>query len=223
MKKVLEVDSVQKRYDQQIVLSDVYLKCETGDILGILGRNGAGKSSLLKIIFGLVSAENKFVRVNQVVRKRAYKQPGQLIYLSQENFIPKHLSVSKAIGFFLDENQSKELQQDEFIQRIYTQRIRQLSGGELRYLEVLLCLFSSSQFVLLDEPYYGLSPILINKVNVHLIQQSKNKGIILTDHNYRNVLKIATQLYLIQAGALKKLKNKEDLISYGYLKDGMLD
>ncbi len=223
MKKVLEVDSVQKRYDQQIVLSDVYLKCETGDILGILGRNGAGKSSLLKIIFGLVSAENKFVRVNQVVRKKAYKQPGELIYLSQENFIPKHLSVSKAIGFFLDENQSKELQQDEFIQRIYTQKIRQLSGGELRYLEVLLCLFSSSQFVLLDEPYYGLSPILINKVNVHLIQQSKNKGIILTDHNYRNVLKIATQLYLIQAGALKKLKNKEDLISYGYLKDGMLD
>lgn len=95
MKHILEVDSVQKSYNGNIILSDVYLKCETGDVIGILGRNGTGKSTLLKIIFGTLNAENKFIRIDGKVRKRAYNHPNEIVYLPQANFIPKNFSVSK--------------------------------------------------------------------------------------------------------------------------------
>jgi ABC-type multidrug transport system ATPase subunit len=63
MKNLLEVDSIEKSYGYKIILSNVYLKCETGDIIGVLGRNGTGKSTLLKIIYGILPAEYKFVRI----------------------------------------------------------------------------------------------------------------------------------------------------------------
>ena len=76
--------------------------------------------------------------------------------------------------------------------------------------------------MLLDEPYNGVSPIMIDSINELILESSKNKGIILTDHNYENVLKVANQLYLIKDCSTKKLKNKQELIQLGYLKEGML-
>ena len=222
MKNVLEIDSVRKLYDKKVILSDIYLKCETGDIIGILGRNGTGKSTLLKIIFGVLNAENKFIRINQQVRKRAYKYKNEIVYLPQENFIPKNFSVSKAIRLFVDKNRIIEFESDEFIQKIYTKKVSQLSDGEQRYLEILLCLCNNAKFSLLDEPYNGLSPILAKKINVLILRYSTEKGIILTDHNYRNVLDVENQLYLIKDCATKKLNNKEELVKYGYLKNEML-
>lgn len=222
MKHILEVDSVQKSYNNKVILSDVYLKCETGDIVGILGRNGTGKSTLLKIIFGTLNAENKFIRIDGKVRKRAYNHPNEIVYLPQDNFIPKNFSVLKAIRLFLDKDKAAELKKDEFIQKIHTQKIKQLSGGELRYLEIMLCLCNNAKFTLLDEPYNGLSPIFIKKVNDQIKKYSNQKGIILTDHNYENVIDVSSQLYLIKNNSIKKLKNIEELIFHGYLKDGML-
>ena len=96
-KHILEVDSVQKRYDTQSILSDVYLKCETNDIIGLLGRNGSGKSTLLKIIFGIENADFKFVRIDGVVKTKTSALFNEISYLSQDNFIPNQLSVKKAI------------------------------------------------------------------------------------------------------------------------------
>lgn len=70
MKHVLEVDSVQKYFEHKLVVSDVYLKCETGDIIGLLGRNGSGKSTLLKILFGIVPADYKFVRIDGKLKRK---------------------------------------------------------------------------------------------------------------------------------------------------------
>jgi len=222
MKNILEVDSVQKSFDNKIILSDVYLKCETGNIIGILGRNGTGKSTLLKIIFGILGAENKFIRINSKIRKRAYIHKNEIVYLPQDNFIPKSFKVSKAVKLFLDKDKVLELKKDDFIQKIYPKKISQLSSGEQRYLEIMLCLCNNAKFTLLDEPYNGLSPILIKNVNRLILKYSAEKGIILTDHNYRNVLMVANQLYLIKDCATKKLKNEDELIRYGYLKEGML-
>ena len=69
-KHVLEIDSVQKKFDYKSILSDVYLKCETGEIIGLLGRNGSGKSTLLKIISGILDADFKFVRIYEVIKNR---------------------------------------------------------------------------------------------------------------------------------------------------------
>jgi len=222
MKKLLEVDSIYKSYDNRMILSDVYLKCETGDIIGVLGRNGTGKSTLLKIIYGIVSAENKFIRIDYKVRQKAYMHLNEISYLPQDNFVPKYFKVSKAIRLFINKNKMLDFNNDQFIQQIFNKKIYQLSSGELRYLEIKLILCNDSKFALLDEPYNGISPILVKNINGLIVKHSHEKGIILTDHNYRNVLKIATQIYLIKDCATKKLKREEDLIRFGYLKEGML-
>lgn len=219
-KHVLEVDSVQKRYDIQSILTDVYLKCETNDIIGLLGRNGSGKSTLLKIIFGIETADFKFVRIDGVVKTRTSDLFAEISYLSQDNFIPNHFTVAKAISLTLEKSKIDAFYQDEAIQALRTKKISHLSGGELRYLEIKLVLGSASKFVLLDEPYNGLSPLMVEKVNLLLQQHAAQKGIIITDHNYENVIAIATKLILMKEGKAHHLSNKKELIEKGYLSAG---
>jgi ABC-type lipopolysaccharide export system ATPase subunit len=87
----------------------------------------------------------------------------------------------------------------------------------LRYLEIKLVLENNKKFALLDEPYNGLSPVAIEKINTLILQNKAKKGIIITDHNYKNVIEISTDLYLMKAGALSKIKSTEDLVFHGYL------
>lgn len=222
IKSVLEVDSVQKQYKGKIIVSDVYLKCVTGDVIGILGRNGSGKSTLLKIIFGIVTADFKFVRVDGEIKLRTDDILSQISYLSQDNFIPNLFSVKKAIELSIAKDKLLEFYADYIIQKILNKKIRNLSGGELRYLEIKLILNNSSKFVLLDEPYNGLSPIMIEKINGLIVEMSRAKGIVITDHNYENVIEVSTKLVLMKEGKLHHLKDKSELIERGYLKSGMI-
>jgi ABC-type multidrug transport system ATPase subunit len=219
---ILEIDSVQKHFEQKLVLSDVYLKCKTGDIIGLLGRNGSGKSTLLKIIFGIISADNKFVRVDGKVLFKTNDLLNEISYLPQEDFIPSSFSVKKTIQLSINKNKIANFYQDEFINSLKDKKIFHLSGGELRYLEIKLILSKPSKFVLLDEPYNGLSPIMMDKINQLIIESSDKKGIIVTDHNYENVIKISTKLILMKEGKAFHLKDKDELIEKGYLKEGML-
>lgn len=219
-KHILEVDSVQKSFDAKSILSDVYLKCETTDIIGLLGSNGSGKSTLLKIIFGIEKADFKFVRIDGVVKSKTSDLFQEISYLSQDNFIPNHLTVAKAISLSLNKNKIDTFYEDEAILAIRTKKISHLSGGELRYLEIKLVLCNTSKFVLLDEPYNGLSPIMVEKVNILLQHHAKQKGIIITDHNYENIIAIATKLILIKEGKAHHLTHKKELIEKGYLREG---
>ena len=219
-KHILEVDSVQKSFDIKSILTDVYLKCETTDIIGLLGRNGSGKSTLLKIIFGIENANLKFLRIDGVVKNKPSDLFQEISYLSQDNFIPNHFTVAKAILLTLDKSKSDAFYEDEFIQTLRTKKISHLSGGELRYLEIKLVLCNATKFVLLDEPYNGLSPLLVEKVNLLLQHHAAHKGIIITDHNYKNVIAIATKLVLMKDGKAHHLTNKNELIEKGYLVEG---
>ena len=221
-KSILEVDSVQKQHDGKIIISDVYLKCETGEIIGILGRNGSGKSTLLKIIFGTVAADFKFVRIDGVVKKKSSDLLKEISYLPQDNFIPKSFSVIKTIALAIADDKVLEFCSDEMIQSLLKKKIKHLSGGELRYLEIKLVLSNNSKFVLLDEPYNGLSPIMIEKINQLIIAMSSVKGILITDHNYQNVIKVSTRLSLMKEGKLYHLKDENELVEKGYLKTGMI-
>ena len=218
-KHFLEVDSVQKQYDNRAILSDVYLKCETGEIIGLLGRNGSGKSTLLKIIFGIEKCDFKFVRIDNVVKVKTSDLFRDISYLSQENFIPRHLTVSKAIQLSIEKSAVEKFYQDDFIQNIKDKKISHLSGGELRYLEIKLILYNESKFVLLDEPYNGLSPVMVEKVNALLLQNAAKKGIIITDHNYENVIAITTKLIIIKDQKAHHITSKEELIEKGYLSE----
>ena len=219
-KHVLEIDSVQKKFDYKSILSDVYLKCETGEIIGLLGRNGSGKSTLLKIIFGILQAENKFIRIDGVVKFNNSSLFKEVSYLPQEDFIPKNLSVKKTIALSV-ENKS-EFCSDPMIQTLLEKKIAHLSAGELRYLEIKLILNNSSKFALLDEPYNGLSPIMIDKINNLILENSSKKGIVITDHNYQNVIAISTKLVLLKNAKAFHLEDKNQLIEMGYLKEGMM-
>ena len=90
----LEVDSIQLAFNNRSILSDIYLKCETGKITGLLGRNGQGKSCLMKIIYGTLSAE-KSIRFDAITQHSAFKRPDLLLYLPQFNFIPKNLTLKR--------------------------------------------------------------------------------------------------------------------------------
>lgn len=222
MKHLLEVDSVIKRYNGELIVSDVYLKCEIGEIIGLLGRNGSGKSTLMKIIFGVVDAETKFIRIDGKVKNNVSQLMNELSYLPQDNFIPINLTVKKAINLSVEKSERKDFYLDNMISSVLNNKIWQLSGGELRYLEIKLILSKSSHFVLLDEPYNGLSPIMIEKVNQLIKENSKNKGIIITDHSYENVIKISNRLILMKDGKTHQLKDKHELVEKGYLKEGMI-
>jgi ABC-type lipopolysaccharide export system ATPase subunit len=147
------------------------------------------------------------VRIDEVVKTKTSDLFNEISYLSQDNFIPNQLSVKKAISLSINGEHADDFYNDEMIQS-FNKKIAQLSGGELRYLEIKLVLCSPSKFVLLDEPYNGLSPLMIEKVNALIKVNAIRKGILITDHNYENVIAISTKLMLMKEGKLHHIKSK---------------
>jgi lipopolysaccharide export system ATP-binding protein len=219
MSSILEVDSIRKSFGDKQVLTDISLSCQPGDIIGLLGRNGTGKSTLLKIIFGTLYTDYKFIRINDEVLTQPFKSKNIIAYLPQDNFLPKNITVNKVVEIYSDDFDQKKFLEDEVLSKVTRTKIGNLSGGESRYLEVKLLLNLDSIFVLLDEPFNGISPLHTELIKAMILNKSSKKGIILTDHDYRNVLDIANKYYLLFDGGLKSVKNKQDLIDWGYVPD----
>jgi ABC-type multidrug transport system ATPase subunit len=216
MVNTLIVDSVNLTFNNKKILSDIFLKCCTGDIIGVFGRNGCGKSSLLKVIFGTLNPENKFIRLNDNVIDCIYKVDNSISFLPQFEFIPKRLTVYSTIKLFIDSKNHSEFTNDSLLEGIINSKISTLSFGILKYLQVKLILYSESKFCMLDEPFSGLSPLFIELISEQIKKQSINKGIIITDHSYINVLKIVNKIYYIKNGKGCFLQNKSELFEYGY-------
>jgi len=222
MTDILIIDSVFKTYNDRTILSDIFIKCEIGDIIGVFGRNGSGKSTLFKIIYGITSAENRFVKLNDNVLQKPYLEKNGISYLPQDNFIPWHFTVKKAVSLSLEQHVFPLFYEDEILKKHQNSRMDELSGGELKYFQTKLLLFNESKFCLLDEPYSGLSPIMIDVVNQLIVSQSIHKGILIADHNYRYLLDVANRIYFLKDGSGRFLQNKYELIRYGYLSEGMI-
>jgi len=212
---ILEIDSVQFEIGNQRILSDIYLRCETGKITGILGRNGAGKSCLMQIIFGSMKA-NKSIRIDSEALIPKLLTPNKIAYLPQFNIIPQNLSIKGAFTHFNQEFSVFANQFIEFKDRENT-RIGSLSGGARRLIELYLLLKSKGPFILLDEPFTHLSPVQIEKVMELIIQEKKNKGIIITDHLYKYILELSDSLYILKEGKTYWIKDRIDLEKHGYL------
>ena len=213
----LHVDSVTKSYNNKIVLSDVFLSCQKGEIKGLIGRNGSGKSTLLKIIFGTENADYKFVRAGNKVIKNIFDGRQLINYLPQDNFLPNNISIKSLIHLFLHKENRNIVLENDYVKPLLNKKNQNLSGGERRIIEILLIIHSNADFILLDEPFNGVSPLLIDSIKDLIREKSKTKGIILTDHDYTNVLDVATRYYLMRDGGIKKIKNKNDLVTWGYL------
>jgi ABC-type lipopolysaccharide export system ATPase subunit len=219
MSNLLEADSIRKEFGTNQVLTDISLKCQPGEIIGLLGRNGSGKSTLLKIIFGTLYTDYKFIRINNSILNQPFKTKNTIAYLNQDNFLPKNITVKQVVEIYSDDLDQKGFLEDEVLSKVMKTKIRNLSGGESRYLEVKLLLNIETLFVLLDEPFNGISPLHLELIKKMIIDKSLKKGILLTDHDYRNVLDVANKYYLLFDGGLKSVKTKQDLIDWGYVPD----
>lgn len=214
MNHKLEIDGIRFEDNGRTILSNIFLHCETGKITGLLGRNGQGKSCLLKIIYGSLACE-KSVRHNGRSLPYAYNQPDIMRYLPQHNFIPKQLSVKRVCS---DLDISFAMLRDrfpEFASKQHT-HVGVLSGGERRLLELYVILCSSSQFVLLDEPFTNLDPLHIEKAKSLLHELKTQKGLLITDHLFHHVLDVSDSVYVLKDGQTYLSNHISDIERLGY-------
>lgn len=210
----LEADSIQLELNGKKILSSIYLKGQTGKIVGLLGSNGQGKSCLMKIIYGTLACE-KSIRFDNISQSDAYKRTGLLLYLPQFNFIPKRFSLRRIFSDFALDFSSFIKRFEEFESR-YNFSIHKFSGGEQRLIEIYIIVKSKSYFILLDEPFTHLNPLQIEKVKKLLVEEKQNKGMIITDHMFRHVTDICENLYILRNGKTHLVKSFEDVESLGY-------
>ncbi|MEO8886127.1 MAG: ATP-binding cassette domain-containing protein [Mucilaginibacter sp.] len=212
----LKVDSVQLEFDRRKILQDVYLNCTQGQIIGLLGRNGSGKSSLLKIIFGTLTPGYKYVGIDGEYIKKGYIN-NRIAYLPQHNYLPKGIKISTLAKMLVDEYYWDEFTELPIYQNHYNKTASQLSGGELRKLETMMVVYNKADFILLDEPFTHISPIQTEEFKPILKRCAQRKGIIVTDHQYYNVLDISDHIILLNSGCTKHINHVDELVAYGYL------
>ena len=213
---MLRIDSVQLAYGNRKILQDVYLDCKPGEIVGLLGRNGCGKSSLLKIIFGTLKPDYKHISINGAYITKGYIN-GQIAYLPQQHYLPTSITIHNLAKQLVDKNDWDEFTTYPIYHQHYHKKPRQLSGGELRQLETLMILYSKARYILLDEPFTHISPIQAEDLKLILRKRAKTKGIIVTDHQYYNILDISDRIILLTNGSTKLINNDAELITYGYI------
>lgn len=211
--QLLRTDRLVKRYKNRAVVNGVSIFVNAGEIVGLLGPNGAGKTTTFNMVVGVVRADEGSVRFlgNDVtplpMHKRARLGMG---YLTQEPSVFRKLTVEQNIlailetcaisreertvrlGYLLDELDLAKLAKN----KAYT-----LSGGEKRRLEITRALVTTPKLLLLDEPFSGIDPITVFEVQ-KIIRRLKERGlgILITDHNARETLKLVDRAYLIQRG-----------------------
>ena len=213
----LEVDSVLLEFDLKKILSDVYVKCETGKITGLLGRNGNGKTCLMNIICGNLEPQSKSIRFDVKTILVPFKRPELLMYLPQFNFTPGHLSVKRVFEDFEIDFKGFEKSFPD-ISVNYKSAISLLSGGHRRIVEVYIIARSKTQFVILDEPFSHIMPLHIDAMKELLIDEKQNKGILMTDHLYQHITSISDSLYVLTNGKTYLTKNISDIEKLGYAK-----
>lgn len=212
----LHIDSITKSFGEKDILKDIYFSCEAGNISGLLGRNGSGKSTLFQIIFGTIKGDTQYIKFNDIILKNQSDRKNRIAYLPQYSFLPKNIKIKNLIDLFCDKENSAKISQSKFIQPFLNETPNTLSGGELRIVEVLLIIYSKAEFILLDEPFHSLSPKLITEIKT-IIKQQIDKGFIISDHQYHDVLDISDDIFLLSDGHLKPIKDLTELKRFNYL------
>jgi lipopolysaccharide export system ATP-binding protein len=210
------VENLQKTYGGRRVVDGVSFNVKRGEVVGLLGRNGAGKTTSFDMVLGLVKPEKGRIECNGhdltplPIHMRSRLGVG---YLPQEASIFRKLTVAENLRVVLEFFDITRQQQDEKIamllkqfgmEHLYNIQSVQLSGGERRRLEIARCLAVEPQFILLDEPFTGVDPISISDIQglIRRLRDEWGLGVLLTDHNPRATLKITDRAYLIDQGKI---------------------
>jgi len=221
---VFQLHNISKSFGKKQIITDVSLTLKTGEVLGIFGRNGCGKSTLLKMIFGTEKANSVNISIDgKKFNPSKNIQNRQVAYLPQHSFLPKNLKIRDVIPiYFQEEKKQDAIFYDSLIAKIAGKRIGELSLGQLRYFEVLLVGNLEHSFLMLDEPFSMIEPLYKGEIKNFLSKIKAEKGIIITDHYYEDVLDITSQNILIKDGFAQNIQNKEELRNFQYLSKNSL-
>ncbi|MBP3535961.1 MAG: LPS export ABC transporter ATP-binding protein [Muribaculaceae bacterium] len=221
---VLRTDNLVKRYGKRTVANHVSIDVTQGEIVGLLGPNGAGKTTTFYMTVGLIQPNEGSIYLNDLnitgypVYKRAQNGIG---YLAQEASVFRKLSVEDNIRAVLQMTKmTKEEQRDKLeslISEFNLEKVRknlgdQLSGGERRRTEIARCLAINPSFIMLDEPFAGVDPIAVEDIQKVVYKlKDKNIGILITDHNAQETLRITDRAYLLFEGRILFQGTSEEL------------
>ena len=222
----LRTDNLVKKYGKRTVANHVSIEVTQGEIVGLLGPNGAGKTTTFYMTVGLIEPNEGRIFLNDTditefpVYKRARNGIG---YLAQEASVFRKMSVednSRSVLQMTD--MSKEEQRDKLeslIAEFRLQKVRKnlgdnLSGGERRRTEIARCLAINPRFIMLDEPFAGVDPIAVEDIQAIVYKlKDKNIGILITDHNAQETLRITDRAYLLFEGRILFHGTSEELAS----------
>jgi lipopolysaccharide export system ATP-binding protein len=221
----LATDEIGKIYKGRGVVNGVSLRVEQGEVVGLLGPNGAGKTTSFYAIVGLVPPDTGRVLYDDedITNVPMYLRARQfgISYLPQEPSVFRKLTVEENILAVLEGQpiswHERREKMEKLIEQLGLDHIRQnrgyaLSGGERRRVEITRALVMSPQFMLLDEPFAGIDPIAvtdIQKIIFHL--KERGIGVLITDHNVRETLRITDRAYIVNEGVIFKSGTPDSL------------
>ncbi|WP_457625211.1 LPS export ABC transporter ATP-binding protein [Persephonella sp.] len=222
---VLEVKHLKKKYRDRTVVDDVSLYVQEGEIVGLLGPNGAGKTTTFRMLLGFIKPDqgNIFLNDEDITELPVYERARKGIsFLPQESSIFKDLTVWENIVMFLEfqtddrveiKEKAESLLNEFGILHLKDQKASTLSGGERRRLEIARSLIINPSFLLLDEPFAGVDPVSVQDIN-HLIKDliKRDIGIVVTDHNVRETLKITDRAYILAHGKVICEGTPQDIV-----------
>lgn len=223
---LLEIKGLSKSYDGREVVKGVDVLVRRGEIVGLLGPNGAGKTTTFYMVVGIIPPNRgKIVFDNNDITNLPIHERARfgISYLSQEPSIFRKLTVEENIMSILEtlpiskaerKHRLKNLLEELNISHLARNKAATLSGGERRRLEITRALVTNPSFILLDEPFSGIDPIVVSEAQ-EIIKELKEKGlgILLTDHNVRETLSITDRAYLIAEGKILISGTAEELIN----------
>jgi lipopolysaccharide export system ATP-binding protein len=229
----LDCINLSKKYDGKTVVNDISISLQENSVIGLLGPNGAGKTTTFYMIVGLIKSNSGVIKIDgQNITSLPMHMRSDLgiSYLPQEASIFRNLSVKDNILAILETRKNltpKKLNNKfEFlvntlkIEHILSTKGVSLSGGERRRVEIARSLAIDPKFLLLDEPFAGIDPlsvIEIQKIIKDLVKS--NIGVLITDHNVRETLKVCNQAYIINSGKVIAHGKPSDIIKDKIVQD----
>jgi len=209
----LQAEGLIKSYGGRRVVDRVSLQVERGKIVGLLGPNGAGKTTTFQLLCGLIAPEGGRILLDgeEITRLPFYLRARRGInYLPQEPSAFRKLSVQENLQIVLENLEPRQEKREELIQEILAKlellpltrrRADSLSAGERRRVEIARALATAPSFLLLDEPFSGIDPISCEELQrIILSLKEEGLGVVVTDHNVRETLKVTDYAYLMNEG-----------------------
>ena len=224
---ILQAEGLVKQYGARTVVDQVSFRVHQGEIVGLLGRNGAGKTTSFRMTIGMVNpnAGHVVFENHDVSRMPMFKRARLgMGYLAQEPSVFQRLSVEDNLHAILETRPLSRSARREAAEKLMTQfdltklraqQARTLSGGERRKLEIARAMITEPSLILLDEPFSGVDPVAVEELQteVRRLRDERNIAILITDHNVQRTLEVCDRAYIIHEGKVLREGTPRELIN----------